>query len=107
MVYQESKEYAKYLQSQITSSSECSDCTGSSTTEDCGCCPAGLIAVYDGEGNRLGCLTPADAEAYNAANRTCAEGFLALYKNGTPNVFLGCVSEAEYGALYLVVNPVV
>ena len=107
MVYQESKDYAKYLQSKITSgcSEGCSDCNESSS-DDCGCCPPGLIAVFDGEGNRLGCLTPSDAEAYNAANRTCAEGYLALYKESTtPPTFLGCVSESEYAALYAAVNP--
>jgi hypothetical protein len=62
--------------------------------------------VYDGEGNKLGCLTPADADEYNSNNRTCAEGFLALYDKATdPPTFLGCVSESEYATIYATVNP--
>lgn len=105
MAYNDNKEYAKYLKNKITSG--CSDCGGGcdDSTDDCKCCPNGLVAVYDESGNRLGCLTPNDAQEFTENTRSCPQGYAALYKNGDPNVFLGCVSESEFASLYTSVNP--
>ena len=103
MAYEDSQVYNKYLSEPSSSQSDDCGCSGSSSK--CSCCPPGLIAVYNTDGVHLGCLTPADAEEYNTNNKSCKEGFVALYKNGTPNVFLGCVSEDTFQALYEAVNP--
>lgn len=79
--------------------------------DSCGkpCCPPGLVATKDNAGNFIGCLTASDATEYNTENAsvpaTCPDGYVALYKNGTPNVFLGCVASEEFAALYELVNP--
>lgn len=114
MAYGEQSAYAKYLKNKISSSSSgCSGCSESSESTDwCACCPPGLVEVKDGAGNRIGCLTPADAQEYLAnVPVQCGEGQIALYKkpDALPgeSVFLGCVSESEFAALYAAVNPVV
>jgi len=73
--------------------------------KNCPCCPPGLVAVKTDDGQLVGCLTPNDAELYNASNKSCTDGYVALYKTGTPNVYLGCVSEENFAALYAQVNP--
>lgn len=102
--------YAKYLQKKCMESSSCS-CSGSCTcksskSEDCGCCPAGLVSVEGPDGKHIACLTPNDAELYNTNNRSCLPGYVMLFKEGTPDVFLGCVKETEFAALYAAVNTV-
>jgi len=105
MAYNNQTEYAKHLQKKCTEDS-CS-CEGecSCSDDECGCCPAGLIAVEDASGKHIGCLTPSDAQEFITNNRSCLPGYVALYKTGTPDVFLGCVSETEFAALYAAVNP--
>lgn len=109
MAYQESIVYAKYLASKINEESSsdcgCNDCSNSTSDSKCSCCPPGLVAVYNVDGVNIGCLTPADADEYNTNNRSCKEGYVALYKNGTPNEFLGCVASDQFAALYAAVNP--
>lgn len=105
MAYEENQVYAKYLKDKITSEGGgCDDCNQSSETDDCGCCPPGLIATYDESGNKLGCLTPADSEEFLTNNKNCPQGYVALYDN-TASKFLGCVSEATFADLYEAVNP--
>lgn len=73
-----------------------------STADSCGncpCCPIGTIAVYDANGKFSGCLTPQDAELYKASLVQCAAGFVKLINPHT-NEFVGCVSVADFPALY-------
>lgn len=106
MAYEDNSVYAKYLAQKINSEEGCSECNESSSSSKCSCCAPGLVAVYNSDGVQLACLTPADAEAYNTNNKSCKEGFVALYKNGSPDLFLGCVPSDEFVALYKAVNPV-
>lgn len=73
--------------------------------EDCGCCPPGLIAVYDDSGHHVACLTPNDAELYKKNILTCKDGYVKLMNVATGE-FLGCVSEEDFAALYAIVNPI-
>lgn len=96
MAYDSSQVYAKF---QNQSSEEDCNCSNG-TTEECGCCPPGLVFV-DGKG----CLTPNDANEY-MENKPCDQGYVMLYDNGQePPVKLGCVSESEFPTLYAAVNP--
>lgn len=109
MAYQDPKVYAKYLKDKCVEESShshkhggCSDCN---EEDKCSCCEPGLVAVYDDNGHHTGCLVPEDAEELHASTFTCQDGYIKLYKEGTPNVFLGCVSESEFVAAYAAVNP--
>lgn len=111
MAYDPNQTYAKYLQKKCIEEgcNECNDCNGGCTegcNDECSCCPPGLLAVYDDKGNHQGCLTPNDAETLHGSTFTCQDGYVKLYKEGTPAAFLGCVSESEFAALYSAVNPV-
>lgn len=103
MAYEDNQVYAKYLAEEIKSEGGCSECEGASK---CGCCPIGLVAVYNTDGVQVACLTPADAQEYETNNKSCKEGFIALYKNSVdPPLFMGCVSEDSFETLYPIVNP--
>lgn len=107
MAYDDQTTYAKYLQKKCLEEKSCA-CEGECTCkkEECGCCPPGLVAVPGADGKSIACLTPNDAELYiNNTKTICAEGFMALYRNGSPDVFLGCVSEASFVEAYEAVNP--
>jgi hypothetical protein len=108
-LYQDNQVYAKYLKKKCLEESagcgECNDGCGEGCEEKCSCCPAGLVAVYEADGTHKGCLTPADAELFHKETFTCQSGYVKLYKEGTPSVFLGCVSESEFAELYAAVNP--
>lgn len=96
MAYEDHTIYTPYL----TAASTGIDCnTG------CQCCQDGLVAVYNSDGKYIGCLTPADAQEYNTNNVYCTQGFLALYKAGSPATFIGCVSQDDFLTLYQALNP--
>lgn len=109
MAYQDNQTYAKYLKKKCIEEGHghhhdhgnCTDCD----ENKCTCCPPGLVAVYDDKGVHQGCLTPADAEEFHTNTFTCIDGYVKLYKEGTPAQFLGCVSQTEFVALYAAVNP--
>lgn len=103
MAYDPSTVYAKYLNSSSSSESGCTDCNQSSSSEECSCCPPGLVGVTGDDGEPAGCLTPNDAALFNAS-KPCQPGFVKLYKTSTSE-FLGCVSEGEFAAIYAAVNP--
>lgn len=107
MAYNDQQVYAKYLQKKCLEESSCTcekEC--SCSKDDCGCCPVGLVALEDADGKYIACVTPQDAETYiTNLKEICKPGFAALYKDGSPDVFLGCVSEANYAELYAIVNP--
>lgn len=116
MPYSDGRQYTKYLKNKCLESTlpsdhhhkhGCSDCPDEEEgCDDCGCCPVGLVAVFDENGKQITCLSPADAELYNTNNTKCTPGFVKLYQNNTsPATFLGCVSESEYATLYATVNP--
>ena len=73
---------------------ECEGTCTCSKNDDCGCCPPGLVQVFDACGQPAGCLTPHDAEEYNNGKHKCAEGYVKLFHPKT-NKFIGCVSPAD------------
>lgn len=105
MPYTDQQEYAKHLKQKCLEENCGGDCHGCNDCqeEDCGCCPPGLIAVYDSSGNHSGCLTPNDAELYDKA-KSCPPGTIKLF-NG--DVYIGCVSEENYATILAALNPVV
>ena len=99
IAYTSQQDYVKFLSQKAKE--QCGEgcgCSGSSTSQDCGCCPSGLVAIYDDKGQHLGCLTPNDAELFKKNIITCEAGYVKLFNNGTGE-FLGCVSEDTYAAL--------
>lgn len=98
MAYSASTEYAKYLKK------KCSEGCGCTTSENCSCCPPGLVGIYDDEGNHLGCLTPTDAEEYQKNTFTCQDGYLKLIKT-SDGTFYGCVPSNEWIDLNAALNP--
>lgn len=102
--YTEQQEYIKYNQKKKhdhSSDCGCNECSGSS--EDCGCCPVGMVAQYDDKGQFLGCLTPNDAELYKKNSLVCQDGFIKLIRN-EDGEFMGCVSEENFHDIYVVIN---
>ena len=101
MPYEEQTVYNKHL------SDDC-DCPSGSCTcsnnDDCGCCPPGLVQVFDNCGKPAGCLTPNDAEEYNNGKLACAEGYVKLIHPVTGK-HLGCVSAEDALALLAVLTP--
>lgn len=63
---------------------------------DTGCCncPAGLVEVDDENGDCKGCLTPSDAERYEASLIQCSEGHVKVF-DPTTNMFVGCLTKTE------------
>jgi hypothetical protein len=103
--YTDQQQYAKFQKKgcgEHGHSEECG-CKGESKS-DCGCCPPGLVAVYDSSGQHVACLTPNDAELYNKNTLVCKDGYVKLVRNSTGEV-LGCVSEDVFEALNTSVNP--
>lgn len=102
--YTDQQQYIKFLHKKACQehSSEC----GCEDKEKpiCGCCPAGLVSVYDDKSQQLACLTPNDAELFKKNTLTCQDGYVKLIVTATGE-FLGCVSEAKYAELYAIVNP--
>lgn len=78
-------------------------CEDKPLAEGCSCCPPGLVAVYDDCGNHIGCVTPNDAEHLETALVKCPEGFVKLIHPVTGE-FFGCVSEANFAALYTAIS---
>lgn len=72
----------------------------------CGCCPEGLVAIYENCGKHSACLSPNDAELYNNSQRLCAEGYIKLFHPVTQS-YLGCVSEADYITIITALTPAV
>lgn len=79
---------------------ECKPC--GCKDKECGCCPPGLVGIYDDKGNHVGCLTPNDAELFVANSVQCTDGYAKLFS--AAGKFLGCVSEGQFAALYSAVN---
>lgn len=61
--------------------------------KDCGCCPPGLVAVKDSEGNHVACLTPNDANIYMAQTYSCPPGFVKYINQA--GEYVGCVTPEQ------------
>lgn len=96
MAYDTPQDYAKILA--MTSSKEDCGCGGEcdECKEECGCCPPGLVAVKDADGNHVSCLTPNDAEQYMLNTFTCKEGYVKYIVEGK---FIGCILPEDYKIL--------
>lgn len=77
--YDSQNSYAKF-QSECTCGAETqNDCScGCGTTDDCGCCPVGTVAVYNEDGSHKGCLSPNDAEIFEAGTHVPTTGFVKV-----------------------------
>ena len=96
MAYTSSQDYAKYLVKKHSSSqseSGWSSC-GESSESECGCCPPGLVNVYDVEGNPQGCITPNDAELLFKNTIKCESGHIKVID--VDGNFLGCFTPTEF-----------
>ena len=102
--YTNQQEYIKYNQKKKHSDHDhgC-DCHECKESKDCGCCPVGMIAIYDDKSLFIGCVTPNDAELYKKNIITCEEGFIKLIRN-EDGEFMGCVSEENFHDIYVVIN---
>lgn len=103
MPYTDQQEYAKHLKNKACEETSSSCPSGSAEESDCSCCPPGLVAVYDANNTHVACLTPNDAQQYNK-ELPCLPGSIKMFQG---DVYIGCVSEGEYAALYAVLNPAV
>lgn len=63
----------------------------------CGCPPAGLVAVKNGDGSFAGFLTPNDAEGFYLNVATPAEGYVKLQKAG---ISYGYVTPEQWAIMY-------
>ena len=78
MAYDNQITYAKFNSActcGAETASACS-CGCGDTSDDCGCCPIGTVAVYNEDGSHKGCLSPNDAEKYETGVHVPAEGFV-------------------------------
>ena len=78
-------------------------CEEGEKPKECGCCPAGLVAVYE-DCKHVACLSPNDAELYSNSQKSCAEGYVKLF-HPTSGAYLGCVSESEYTTILAAITP--
>lgn len=105
------RDYALLLKkkcSEESSEGGCSEgCGGCSEgcEEQCGCCPAGLVAIEDGDGKHIGCLTPNDANLFMVNAYKCPSGYVkVLSVSGGVTTFIGCLTPSEY-ATYIAAVP--
>lgn len=102
MAYDLQSEYIKHLSDDC----ECpkGECTCNKTDDDCGCCPPGLVQVFDLCGKPAGCLTPNDAEEYNNGKLECPEGFVKTF-HPVSGKYLGCLAPADAESLITLLTP--
>lgn len=93
--YTDPQVYAKYniKKSHSHSDSGCKSC-GSSSTEKCGCCPAGLVQVFDENNEPQGCVTGNDAELLFKNTIRCPDGYIKVVSD--EGDFLGCLTPTEF-----------
>lgn len=97
--YTNQQDYLKFISGKSKKSCSChGDCGCEKKEENCGCCPVGLVGVYDDKGQFLSCMTPNDAELYTKNTAKCQDGYVMLINNTTGEK-LGCVSQDQYAAL--------
>ncbi len=83
------KQYVKYAA--LMNQGE--GCDDKITAKKCGCCPPGLVSVYEPDGCHAGCLTPKDAMTYNKYTAPCQNGYIKYFSS--TGAFLGCIEEEE------------
>lgn len=83
---------------------ECKKPCGCEEKKDCGCCPPGLVSVFDENEEFIGCLTPNDAELFMQNTFKCEDGFGKMFRV-SDGAFIGCFNAADYVTVYAVVNP--
>lgn len=104
-IYTDQQEYAKFNQKKGCGEHGHPDdcgCKGPKK-DDCGCCPSGLVAVYDDQGHQVSCLTPNDAELYYNNIFNCKDGYVKLMDS--TGKFVACVLPDDYATLYPILNP--
>jgi hypothetical protein len=70
-------------------------------SDDCGCCPPGLVGYYDAQGNFMGCLTPTDAACLEVEGVVPPQGYQKVYSTGdSSGTFIGIMSNADAIAYY-------
>ena len=99
MAYTDNQVYAKYLKTKKTESG-CSSCGESE--DKCGCCPPGLVNVFDDNGNPQGCVTPNDAQELFTNTIKCPDGYIKVMNGST---FLGCLTPDEFVTYNNEANP--
>ena len=100
--YDSQRDYIKFLKHKAIKEGGCHDCPDGEG-KDCGCCPPGLVSVFDEAGRHQGCLSPNDAELLQKSVVVCDQGYVKLIRN-SDGEFLGCVSEDKFEELYESVN---
>lgn len=101
MAYDNQQTYAKFQSKKCHEEGHKEGCGCKEKTDDCSCCPPGLIGVYDENGKHQGCLSPNDAEAFS---KNCSQGMIGLYDNAHASKFLGCVPSSDFPDLNSAVN---
>lgn len=102
--YDDQKTYIKFLKEKSLKEGHEHGCGCDSCGDDkCGCCPPGLIAIFDDNQNQIACLSPNDAELYRKNTSTCQDGYLRLVRLADGE-FFGCVSEENFKDLYDNIN---
>lgn len=70
-------------------------------SDDCGCCPVGLVGSYDEQGNFLGCVTPTDYACLEVEGVVPPQGYQKVYSTGdSTGTFIGIMSNADALAYY-------
>lgn len=95
MPYGPQSEYNKFQ-----STCDCENCDSNEscsckTSDDCGCCPVGTVAIYDDCGKHIGCLNPSDAAQYFVDTVDVPEGFIKII--GPDGEYIGLLTIADYG----------
>ena len=72
-------------------------CCDETANGGCGCPPAGLVAVKNGDGTFAGFLSPNDAQGFYLYVSTPPDGFVKLMKTA---VFYGYVTPADWAIMY-------
>lgn len=67
----------------------------SCSSNSCGSCPVGTIAVFNESSQFSGCLSPNDSSLYEIEKHIPANGFIKAYHPVT-NKYLGDMSPADY-----------
>jgi hypothetical protein len=103
MAYDNQQTYNKYRASNCGCTGEKHEhgC-GCKKDDKCGCCPTGLVAVEDNNGNNIACLSPNDAQEYMANTFRCPDGYIRVLNSD--GKFVACLSPSEY-AEYIAAVP--
>jgi len=82
------------------------DCGCSSSSDDCGCCPPGLVSVTDDCGKNIGCLSPNDASLYEITTHIPPTGYIKAFDPVT-GAYLGDLTPEAYIDYLAASNPAI